>query len=193
MQSQRLTDAEKRALLMTARAAIERHLRGGSVAPRTADRPEPSQRRGAFVSLYHGPDLRGCIGSFERAAPLGEAVADLAVAAATRDPRFSPVSAGEIDELSIELSVLSPVRRVGSPDEVVVGLHGIVVSRGERRGVLLPQVAADHGWTREEFLDNTCLKAGLPLSAWRDPRTTIDVFTAEVFGESFGAPTTLRS
>lgn len=177
-------------LLSAARTAIARAV--GAPVEGEPPRPGPEggeQQRspapGAFVSLHRRRDgeLRGCIGCFEGRGALAETVARMAVEAATRDPRFGPVRANELAGLTIEISVLSPMEDVADPTDVQVGRHGVVVSRGERRGVLLPQVATDHGLTREEFLKHTCLKAGLDPDAWRKPGTRIQVFTAEVFSE----------
>jgi AmmeMemoRadiSam system protein A len=108
----------------------------------------------------------------------------MAAAAATRDDRFSPVGAAEEPGVRIEISVLSPRRRIGGPKDVVVGRDGLYVRRGTSSGLLLPQVATEHTWSVEEFLSQTCRKAGLPIEAWRDSATSIETFTAEVFGES---------
>jgi hypothetical protein len=107
----------------------------------------------------------------------------MAISAAQRDPRFPPVAPYELDELELEISVLSPLRETEDPLEIEVGKHGIFLVSPQGRGVLLPQVATEYGWAREEFLDQTCLKAGLPKGAWKDPQTKIYIFTAQVFGE----------
>jgi len=137
-----------------------------------------------FVTLRASGQLRGCIGGLEARLPLCEHARTMAGAAALRDPRFPPVLAAELSRIAVSLSVLTPLRRVCDPCEVLVGEHGVVVSRGWLRGVLLPQVAVEQCWDRETFLAHTCQKAGLPPNAWRDPETVIDVFAAEVFGES---------
>jgi AmmeMemoRadiSam system protein A len=174
---------ERRALLAAAREAIAAHLAGRAPALPSAvgGLAEPA---GAFVSLHRRSDgeLRGCVGLLRPEAPLVEAVARMAVAAATQDERFPPVAAGELDGLSIEISALSrlsPIR----PEEIEVGRHGLLVRSGDRRGVLLPRVPVDHGWDREGFLAQTCRKAGLPADAWKNPGTTIQSFTAIVFSE----------
>lgn len=183
------TDAERRALLRVARVAIARAI-GASPAPEPAlDRPSGAGHRassGAFVSLHRrgSGELRGCIGCFEGRGTLDETVARMAVEAATHDPRFAPMRPFELDGVTIEISVLGPMVDLDDPRRVEVGEHGLVVSRGGRRGVLLPQVAAEYGWTREEFLDHTCVKAGLSAGDWRKPGTRLQTFTAEVFGES---------
>ncbi len=175
--------AEERAsLLRAARRAIAEHLAGRAL-PVVDDAGEALQEpRGAFVSLHKAGRLRGCIGTFEASAPLIRTVQRMAVSAATSDPRFPPVTEQELPQLALEISVLSPLREV-RPQEVTVGQHGVYITRGTRRGVLLPQVATEHGWDRQTFLQHTCLKAGLPPEAWQDPRTMIEAFTAEVFGE----------
>jgi AmmeMemoRadiSam system protein A len=114
--------------------------------------------------------------------PLAETVADMAVAAATEDGRFDPVAAAELPALSIEISALGPMREI-RPEEVEVGVHGLMVRCGTRRGVLLPQVPVEHHWDRETFLAHTCRKAGLPSDAWRRPDCELLAFTATVFGE----------
>jgi len=138
---------------------------------------------GCFVSLHAASgDLRGCIGTFEASEPLWRNVMDMAAAAATNDPRFPAVSVEELSSCVIEISALSP-RREATAADVVVGEHGLWISRRSSRGVLLPQVATERGWDRETFLEHTCQKAGLPRQAWREPDTRIEVFTAQVFGE----------
>jgi len=138
----------------------------------------------AFVTCKtRGGELRGCIGQVAAVSPLGDTVAKMAEAASQRDPRFPPVRSDELPGLRIEVSVMTdpvPIR----PDEVTVGVHGLVVERGPARGLLLPQVPVEHGWDRETFLAHTCLKAGLRPDAWREPGTVLLGFTAEVFGEA---------
>lgn len=150
-----------------------------------------AENRGAFVTLRTGGrrgagTLRGCIGRIAPSGcPLAEVIVGMAHAAALQDSRFRPVEPDELDNITIEVSVLSPLRRIDSPGEVTPGVHGILISGHGRRGVLLPQVAEEYGWDREEFLSETCLKAGLPKNAWRSDDVTIEVFTAEVFGDDF--------
>lgn len=139
--------------------------------------------RGAFVSL-HTPsgDLRGCIGTILPVGPLHETVSRMAVAAAVEDPRFLPVTLPELTNLAIEISALT-VPEPADAEHVEVGRHGLIVTRGPRKGLLLPQVATEWGWDRLEFLDQTCRKAGLPAGAWREPGTRLEWFEAEVWGE----------
>lgn len=142
---------------------------------------------GVFVTLTSRGDLRGCIGFPEPVFPLYEGVIRGGIAAALEDPRFPPVSVSELTDLSIEISVLSPLQQV-QPDEVVVGTHGLVIEKGHARGLLLPQVPVEWGWDREEFLAHTCRKAGLPADAWRTGATLYS-FTASVFSEEQFPPT----
>ena len=137
------------------------------------------RRAGAFVTLYHRGELRGCIGHLEADRPLAEVVGELAVAAARDDPRFPPVTAAEAGELAIEISVLTPFAPA-RPEDVVPGRDGVLVRRGTRQGVLLPRVAPDHGWSRETLLAMACRKAGLPPDAWLDRRTAVFTFQAQV-------------
>lgn len=179
----KLDDQDRAALLRIARRTIESFLGDGTRPVFEDVGPRLLEPGGAFVTLHAEGQLRGCIGTFEVTHPLAETVSRMAVAAATSDPRFPPVRPEELQEITIEISVLSPRRRILDPGEVQVGVHGLHVQRGTRRGVLLPQVPVEAGWDRETFLDHTCRKAGLPPEAWRDPSTLIEVFTAEVFGE----------
>lgn len=143
----------------------------------------PEIKRGAFVTLHKHGELRGCIGTFRSDKNIEDVIKDMALAAAFEDPRFSPLQPEEIDEIDIEISILSPLRKIKDINEIEVGKHGLYISRGFRSGVLLPQVATEYNWDRETFLVNTCLKAGLQEDAWKDPATRIEVFSAEVFGE----------
>jgi AmmeMemoRadiSam system protein A len=140
-----------------------------------------SELRGAFTTLYLHGKLRGCVGYPSAILPLHRTVIETAQAAAFDDPRFAPVSLEEARELKISLSVLSPLRPIRAED-VEVGRHGLVISHAGHRGLLLPQVATEHGWDRITFLEQTCRKAGLPLTAWQSDGT-IEAFTAEVFGD----------
>jgi AmmeMemoRadiSam system protein A len=164
-----LSAEEGRVLLRAARGAIESHFTG-EAAPREEATPALREARGAFVTLRRreGGELRGCVGVMEGQAPLLETVVRVAVAAATADGRFDPVTRGELTGLAVEVSALSPLREV-RPQEVEVGQHGLFLRCGEQQGVLLPQVAVEHGWDRETFLDRTCWKAGLPAGTWRKP------------------------
>jgi AmmeMemoRadiSam system protein A len=175
-------------LLSIARDVVEAAARREPSPAPPPELPDELQARcGAFVTLHCDGRLRGCIGLITSDQPLAATVTEMAEAAATRDPRFSVVTPEEAARCDIEISVMTPLRIVGSPDEVEVGRHGLVVSRGYYRGLLLPQVATEQHWDRKTFLDHTCIKAGLPPNAWKDPHTTIEVFEAEVFGEDVSA------
>jgi AmmeMemoRadiSam system protein A len=142
-----------------------------------------AQPGAAFVTLHVAGALRGCIGTCERVRPLWSVVPDMATAAATRDPRFPPLAPRDLPDLTVEISVLSPERRIADPQEIEIGRHGLDIRRERARGLLLPQVAVEHELDRDAFLAATCRKAGLPGSAWRDPETEVRVFEADVFGE----------
>lgn len=170
-------------MLGIARAAIGAAARREKkivVPPVTGALAEP---RGAFVTLHLQGELRGCIGYVEATDALMEVVARAAVKAATQDPRFAPVTADEAEGVEIEISVMTPVTPVTDPAAIRVGVHGLIIELGAQRGLLLPQVPVEYGWTREEFLSHTARKAGLPASAWRDPRAKLFWFEAEVFDE----------
>ncbi len=185
-----LKPAERRELLRIARATLGEYLSLGRVPESTPDREALQRPAGAFVTLKWRPEgrLRGCIGTFSADTPLHRCVQQMAVSAATRDPRFDAVKETELDELAIEISVLSPRRRITDPQEIQVGRHGVCISRGPHHGVLLPQVPTEHGWDRETFLEHLCLKAGLERNAWREEGTVLEVFTADVFGEDDPEP-----
>jgi AmmeMemoRadiSam system protein A len=171
---------ERELLLQLAHRSINAALDGQRL-DMTAPTSHLAERRGAFTTLHLEGKLRGCIGYVVPQHSLFRTVAETAQAAAFDDPRFASVTVDEAALLTIEISVLSALQPI-RPDEVVVGLHGLVVTKGGRRGLLLPQVPADWGWDRETFLSQTCLKAGLDPDSWRQ---TIELqsFTAEVFGE----------
>lgn len=173
---------ERKELLGIARATIERYVRDCKVPEVAAPAGKLAAPGAAFVTLKKKGRLRGCIGYTESVAPLYKVVQECAVAAATEDPRFPPVSAGELSSLDIEISVLTPMTPIRA-GEVEVGRHGLLVSQGGRRGLLLPQVPIELGWDRETFLDQTCVKAGLSPDAWRRG-ATLEAFTAEWFGET---------
>ncbi len=179
-----LDQAERARLLRLARASVEAAARGESFSPDEPPTGALAQPSGVFVTLKTKDGrLRGCIGLIEPGPPLQQAVVEMARSAALHDPRFPPVTPAEVDDLRIEISVLSPPQPLDNVEHIVVGQHGLIVERGPYRGLLLPQVAPEWGWDRDEFLAHTCMKAGLPPDAWRDEKTRIYTFTAEVFGE----------
>lgn len=177
-----LTETQKAALLRVARNAIAADL--------TADGPVPVSGEvlpgasGVFVTIKRRGELRGCLGVLELRDTLAGEVARCARDSASRDPRFPPMRADELDDASIEISVLGPLEPIDPLAEaaIVIGRHGLVVEQGRRRGLLLPQVAVEWGWGREQFLRQTCRKAGLPEDAWRNG-ADIFRFEADVFGE----------
>ncbi len=162
-----LTADDKKELLSLARRAVELYVREGKLLDDATENPNLKAPRGAFVTLTEGGTLRGCIGFTEPRFPLYETVMQAAIYAATEDPRFRAVNRLELERLDYEISVLTPLSKVENPALVEVGRHGLVVAKDGKRGLLLPQVATENRWNREEFLRQTCLKAGLPADAWR--------------------------
>jgi len=144
--------------------------------------PHLAEQRGVFTTIYCAGALRGCVGYALPTTPLFRAVAETARAAAFEDMRFPPLRPDELPQLEVSVSVLSPLRPV-RPEEVEIGCHGLLISLHGHRGLLLPQVAVEHGWDRVTFLQQTCRKAGLPLDAWQSG-AEIQSFTAEVFGDA---------
>lgn len=179
-----LNDSDKDALLELARKTLEAHFADESTPACPASSEALTEQKGAFVSLHRGEELRGCIGQLYPDRELSKVVQHCVLSAAMEDIRFVPVARDELQNLSIEISVLSPFRRVQSIEEIEVGKHGLYMVQGRFRGLLLPQVATQYRWTREKFLEQTCLKAGLPKSAWQDPQTAIYTFEADVFSDS---------
>ncbi len=183
-----LTPSEKAHLLLRARRAAARAL---DLPPGGPEPPPPAGRLAApgmcFVTWKRAGHLRGCIGSVEPVRPLWTDVEANAVHALLEDPRFPPATPDELARLSLEISVLSPFAPVSNPLAAVeIGVHGLLVERDRRRGLLLPQVAVELGWGVREFLGHACAKASLPPEAWRDESTHVSTFEAEVFGEDGG-------
>ncbi len=180
-----LNHQQRTILLQIARDSITVVLEGGRPDLQRYPADEVLRRpAGAFVTLnLENGELRGCIGSIQPVAPLYQAVSMSAINAAFRDPRFYPVEREELPRLHLEISVMGPVERVRSLEEIMVGRDGLIVTRGHYAGLLLPQVATEYGWDRDTFLSHTCLKAGLPRDAWRTADTRIERFSAEVFGD----------
>src|ERR1019366_3437970 len=172
--------SERALLLKLAHDSIAATLAGASLQL-IAPTAHLNEARGAFTTLHLAENLRGCIGYVFPVHPLYRTVADTARAAAFEDPRFEPVTPAEASRLKIEISVLSPLAPI-RPDEVVVGKHGLMITQGNRRGLLLPQVPLEWEWDRETFLSQTCRKAGISPDAWRQC-AELQAFTAEVFGE----------
>ena len=173
---------DRQLLLRIAREALAAHV-GAAPAQVHGDAGILARPGGVFVTLHKGGSLRGCIGHIEPNEPLGKVVPRCAVAAASTDPRFPPITADELKRIDIEISLLGPLERIHGPGEIIVGRHGLVVEQGWQRGLLLPQVATEWNWDAETFLAHTCHKAGLPRDAWQRG-ASIYRFEAEVFGEA---------
>ena len=177
-----LSDERHKSLLNLARLAVTEGVSSGELPDQIPHDGVFAEVRGVFVTLHVHGRLRGCIGVVEPNEPLGEAIVRSAVSAALQDPRFSPMRSDELAGLQIEISLLSPIGPI-SPEAIEIGRHGLLIKLGKQHGLLLPQVAIEHHLDRERFLQETCLKAGLPREAWRDPEAQILGFTCEVFSE----------
>lgn len=180
--SELLTSAEQKELLAIARQTILTYVTSEKVPAVTATSHGLVAERGCFVTIKQQGRLRGCIGNFVSDKPLYNLVQEMAIAAATQDPRFYPLKSSDLDDFELEISVLSPLKKISSTNEIQVGTHGLYIVKNTYRGVLLPQVATEYSWDRETFLKHTCLKAGLPENAWKK-ECEIHTFTALVFGE----------
>ncbi|MGA7877630.1 MAG: AmmeMemoRadiSam system protein A, partial [Desulfoferrobacter sp.] len=176
-----LSTEDKALLHRIAKESIEAHCAGKEPPTFEVSSARLKESRGAFVTLHKNGELRGCIGHIIGDRSLAETVAEMAVAAAFQDPRFPPVTADELPDLDIEISAMTPLRRITDVEEIQVGRDGIIVQQDGHSGLLLPQVATQYGWDRETFLDYTCRKANLPPDAWKDKNTTIYIFSADVF------------
>lgn len=178
----RLSSDDWQALVDIAHRAISSAVIEKSLPDLPPFPPSLSEPRGAFVSLYSRVELRGCVGQVENPGPLADVVARSAISAALHDPRFAPIVPDEVAALKVEISVLSVPERI-SPEAIVVGRHGLIVMRKRFKGLLLPQVATERNWSAQRFLQETCIKAGLPRDTWRDPATRIFGFTADIYSE----------
>ncbi|HOL21619.1 MAG TPA: AmmeMemoRadiSam system protein A [bacterium] len=179
-----LTEQQKQELLKIARETLDYYLSGKELPPLVYDDPVLQEKRGVFVTLKKKGDLRGCIGYIEGIEPLAMAVRDMAIQSATGDPRFPPVNHRELKDIKIEISVLTPLKKIKNVEEIVLGRDGVIIKKGYRQGVFLPQVAEETGWSKEEFLSNLCMyKAGLSPDAWKDKDIEIYTFQADVFSE----------
>ena len=186
-ETQMLNEAQRKRLLQIARESIASYVKDGKRKEFKELDPLLNKPLGAFVTLREAGELRGCIGNMVGSGPLYQTIADMAIEAATGDPRFPKLSLAEISKIEIEISVLSPLQKIKNIDEINIPGHGVIVKQGFRSGVYLPQVAIETGWNKEEFLTSLCAhKAGLPPDAWKSESTEIYIFTAEVFGEKKG-------
>jgi AmmeMemoRadiSam system protein A len=181
--SELLTKKERKELLRIARDTIVSYVSSGKVPAVDPSSVGLNAMNGCFVTIKQQGQLRGCIGNFVSEKPLYRLVQEMAVSAATRDPRFYPMKQRDLENFDLEISVLSPLEQISSVDTIQVGKHGIYIIKNIARGVLLPQVATEYGWDRETFLKHTCIKAGLPEDAWKKD-CDIFIFSALVFGES---------
>ena len=177
---QDLSDDEKMLLLDLARTTIVDYICNSSVPQPEITNKNLLSQRGCFVTIKQNESLRGCIGSFVSDKPLFALVQDMAISAATRDPRFYPMKKNDLADFQLEISVLSPMRKITSIDDIVVGTHGLYIEKNFHRGVLLPQVAVEYHWDRLTFINQTCVKAGLPADAWKEG-ADIFIFSAEIF------------
>ena len=179
-----MTAQDQEELLKIARTSVESYVRNGVIPVIETSSGNLQKPLGAFVTLKENGQLRGCIGRFEPSEPLFKIIQQMAISAASQDPRFRPVTADELGKLEYEISVLSPLRRVETAHEIVLGKHGVQISKDFHHGVFLPQVATETGWSKEEFLSELCSqKAGLPRDCWKDPKVNLQVFTADIFSE----------
>lgn len=179
-----LSKEQRKKLLQIARQTMEAYVNTGKKLKFKEDDPLFNREMGAFVTLHRGGQLRGCIGNIIGRAPLYLTVRDMAIQASTEDPRFPPVSASELADIDVEVSVLSEPEEIDDPEKIEMGKHGVIVRDGFRSGVYLPQVATETGWSRNEFMSSLCSqKAGLPPDAWKTGSCKVYVFTAEVFSE----------
>ncbi len=178
-----LTDSQKKKLLSIARKTLSEFVSSKTVPRIDVKDGRLNERSGVFVTLNKHGQLRGCIGFIKAIAPLYRSVIEMTVAAASRDMRFPPVTDSEVKDITIEISALSPLKLITSVNEIEVGKHGLYIVKDGSSGLLLPQVATHYKWNREEFLSNTCSKAGLPGDAWKDRGAKIYIFSAQVFSE----------
>jgi AmmeMemoRadiSam system protein A len=179
-----LSPEARRALLGLARGTLEAHFRGAPPPRLTSDRSDTfGQPRGLFVTLRHGDELRGCIGTVAARGEITRIVSEYALRAAFEDPRFPPLAPGELPGITLEISVLGAPREISGPEDVEIGRDGLIVEAGGRRGLLLPQVAPEWGFDAPTFVEEVCRKAGLPPDAWRAEGTRLWAFGAEVFSE----------
>lgn len=184
MNQERLNEEEKKELLMLSRKTLETYYLSGKIFEYTPINSRLKELHlGCFVTLKKRGNLRGCLGNFSSKTPLYLNIQKMTISSAKEDPRFDPVKHSELKDIDIEISVIYPMIEIKNLDEIQVGRDGLYVEQGFFRGVLLPQVATEYGWDREEFLSHTCIKAGLPPNAWKNTQIRIFRFEADVFGE----------
>lgn len=178
------SDDDKKNMLTAAREVLSSCARGEEVMMPESLSELDSEPMGIFITLHtRKGELRGCIGYLVGIKPLPDAIVEMTKAASKNDPRFSPVKEAELNDIVLEISLLSPLKKIDSPDAIEIGKHGLVVSDGPNKGLLLPQVATENNWDKITFLEHTCEKAHLPRDAWKSEETEISIFSAEVFEE----------
>jgi AmmeMemoRadiSam system protein A len=178
-----LSENEKKFLLSLARQVIVFKTNNQDFHQKEFFSPTLKQTAGVFVTLNKNNELRGCIGYVEGIKPIQNAIEEMAISAAFDDPRFPPVNKSEIEDLEIEISVLSPLQQVTKADDIKIGRDGLLIEKGLQRGLLLPQVAVEYHWDSITFLEMTCQKAGIPSNSWQDKSTIIKIFSAEIFSD----------
>jgi AmmeMemoRadiSam system protein A len=178
-----LSKTETDILLKIARKAIVHQVKGDDYSPTQKEEKALNVHSGCFVTINQAGHLRGCIGNFQSQQPLYREVTTMAVAAACQDPRFPPMNLQDLDNFSLEITILSPLEQISDINQIEVGTHGIYIIKGLNRGVLLPQVATEYGWDRETFLRQTCAKAGLIDDAWQQPDVEIYIFSGQIIHE----------
>ena len=180
-----LNSEQKQILLKVARETMETYIKTGKTPTFKIVDSLLNEECGSFVTLHKKGQLRGCIGNIIGSMPLWETIRSMAIESATGDPRFSAVTEDELEQIDIEISVLSHPKRIENIDEFHLGEHGVIIKRGSNQGVFLPQVAQETDWSKEEFLSYLCShKAGLSPNAWKDNDTEIHIFSAQVFKET---------
>lgn len=178
------SDDDKKNMLTAAREVLSSCAKGEEVMMPESLSELDSEPMGIFITLHTSKgELRGCIGYLVGIKPLPDAIVEMTKAASKNDPRFSPVKEAELNDIVLEISLLSPLKKIDSPDAIEIGKHGLVVSDGPNKGLLLPQVATENNWDKITFLEHTCEKAHLPRDAWKSEETEISIFSAEVFEE----------
>ena len=183
-----MTEEQKQILLKTAKDAVAGAVEGRPAEPTSSADPDLNEKQGCFVTLKNGERLRGCLGRFTADIALIELVNEMSVAAARKDPRFvaDPIMPAELEQLHIEISVLSVMKKTDDPLSLRLGVDGIYITKSYHTGCFLPQVATETDWTKEEFLSYCCAhKAGLDPDAWQDPDTDVYLFTADAFGKDY--------
>lgn len=183
--TQTISNEDRTKLVALARGSLEAHVLGQLSPSVDTSHEILAQERGCFVTLTNKGKLRGCIGTFTPQGPLGKMIVEMGTSAA-RDPRFviDPITPGELGQIHVEVSILSPLEKTDDPENLEIGKHGIYIVRSNQSGCFLPEVATDYNWGAVEFLDTCCAhKAALPAGAWRDPETSVFLFTSEKFGE----------